>query len=60
MRFRFRPDAMNVITEVGKRWFLLGLVAVIVLAKIAPHLGAKGGRLNVDFVFVKEGIIWRQ
>jgi hypothetical protein len=29
--------------EVQKRWFLLGIVAVITLAKLGPFLGAKGG-----------------
>ena len=29
--------------EVQKRWFLLGIVAVITLAKLEPFLGAKGG-----------------
>ena len=33
-----------VLHEAKKRWFILGVVTVITLAKIFPPLGAKGGR----------------
>ena len=34
---------MGVLQEVRKRWFILGVVVVISLAKFFPPLGAKGG-----------------
>ena len=36
-------SVMGVLEEVRKRWFLIGVVAVISLAKMYPWFGAKGG-----------------
>ena len=33
----------GILAHLRKRWFLLGVVAVIILAKIHPFVGAKGG-----------------
>ena len=33
----------RILAHLRKRWFLLGVVAVIILAKIHPFVGAKGG-----------------
>ena len=33
----------GILAHLRKRWFLLGVVAVIILAKIHPCVGAKGG-----------------
>ena len=35
---------LAVLQEVRKRWFIVGVVVVITLAKIFPPLGAKGGK----------------
>ena len=36
----------GLVQEVRKRWFILGVVLVITLAKLFPPLGAKGGRFD--------------
>ena len=33
----------GILAHLRKRWFLLGVVAVIILAKIHPFVGTKGG-----------------
>lgn len=33
----------GILAHLRKRWFLLGVVAVIILAKMHPFVGAKGG-----------------
>ena len=33
----------RILAHLRKRWFLLGVVAVIILAKTHPFVGAKGG-----------------
>lgn len=33
----------RILAHLRKRWFLLGVVAVIILAKTYPFVGAKGG-----------------
>jgi sodium/bile acid cotransporter 7 len=38
----------GVLQEVRKRWFILGVVVVISLAKLFPLLGAKGGPLKPE------------
>lgn len=36
----------GILASLRKRWFLLGVVMVIILAKLYPYLGAKGGGLE--------------
>ena len=36
----------GILASLRKRWFLLGVVVVIVLARLYPFLGAKGGGLD--------------
>lgn len=48
---------MNILTEVRKRWFLIGIVIVILMAKVAPQLGAKGGRKGVEW-FMNRGALF--
>ena len=41
----------GVLAEVRKRWFLLGIIFVIVLAKLLPSIGAKGGAFVKNKVY---------
>ena len=42
----------GLMTEILKRWFLLGIITAIVLAKLVPSVGVKGGDLtSVVYVF---------
>lgn len=39
---------MGVLTRIKKEWFIIGIVAVIVLAKLEPSVGIKGGPLRPE------------
>lgn len=39
-------NASGLLAELVKRWFILGIVAVIVAAKIQPLIGVKGGKVT--------------
>ena len=38
---------MSLFSLIKRNWFLIGVVIVITLAKIAPEIGAKGGEPNL-------------
>ena len=40
----------GLMTEILKRWFLLGIITAIVLAKLVPSVGVKGGDLTSEAV----------
>lgn len=44
------------IAFIKKNWFLLGIVTVICLARLAPYIGAKGGILKPEYT-VKYGAV---
>ena len=50
-------DMKSFLEEVQKRWFLLGIVAVITLAKLEPFLGAKGGACYMICMFLLRGVV---
>eukprot|EP00730_Choanoeca_flexa_P006482 TRINITY_DN12161_c1_g2_i3.p1 TRINITY_DN12161_c1_g2~~TRINITY_DN12161_c1_g2_i3.p1 ORF type:complete len:380 (+),score=47.51 TRINITY_DN12161_c1_g2_i3:65-1204(+) len=52
-----RRRAMELLSFVRKHWFLIGLVAVIVLAHLNPQIGKKGGILKPEWT-VKYGAVF--
>lgn len=46
----------SMLAAIRKNWFLIGIVVVICLAKLAPYIGAKGGILRPEYT-VKYGAV---
>ncbi|XP_041723962.1 sodium/bile acid cotransporter 7 isoform X4 [Coregonus clupeaformis] len=40
---------MGLLARIRKEWFIIGIVAVIVSAKLQPAFGVKGGPLRPEF-----------
>ena len=53
----------SVLTEIKKKWFLIGIVVVIALARAIPYIGAKNGNeiargsSDVEVLQVKKDVI---
>ena len=41
----------RLLSELSRRWFLIGIVLAITLAKTYPSIGAKGGRYQLVLQF---------